>query len=1020
MAARAASRCVIVCALACVGPAHAAALEMPVDIGAGPLSSSLQTLERQTGIELLFDAGLVGHREAPAVSGKLTTEQALAQLLSDSGLAVRRSSSGAWLIERPVTAALAQQDVAVAEILVVGRRTQNADIRRFENDVQPYTVVTGEQLLATHRDNVGQFFASHVTADTLAIPPGLQQTGITRSEIDLRGLGSEQTLVLVDGRRMPSVSAAYFGFLQSDLNGIPLHAIDRIEILTGTAGGIHGFGALGGAVNVVLDHRASGVELYYTGGVSSRGDGQRQSLEGRFGHSFGDGATDFSVFASHSESDTVLAGERDFAARDRRRTFELNPDYYQVYYPNGNSVSVASIDQSNLVFKPEFGGSTLTSDHTYLPAGFAGSSTDLVSALTQHAGEKDFALTKDEWNTDLGTNPTSDAAFANLRHRFGERFEAYVDAVWMRSQGISHGDELHSTLTGGFGLVAPTATANPFTSYITVHFPIEGLAQEVWTRTESTRYTAGLVAELPAGWRGTAEFGAGGYRNERSYTSQIPSQSFIFLSGDETDPDLSPLGDWKTFQRAVSADPNGLSDHDSLHTKFHDLSLRAAGPVYSTDAGPATLTLLAERRQEDIPAFQTVRTNFDHGAQIPYGTTLKSRSTETTSLYAELRTRLFDESSTNPFVRALELQLAARHDRQSDNFAAQPTDEDSTLIHSEFAGTTYTAGAKVSPASWLMLRGSYATGEQPPPLDYLVEVPDSTTDFPLDTDPKRGNTVLGTDGTYLLRSGGDPTLNPVRASTLSLGTVLTPFGSDGARIAIDFSRVRRNGDVFLPAFSTIMDNEDAWPERVGRAPLTDEDRAKGYTAGRVTMFDMRVSDAASVRVDAIDLRLDWPLALSASRLQFYLDATHNLRNVQKAPFQPDVNQVSFREGPLKWKANGGVDWSKGSLSLSANAQYYASSAAYKDEPEVLTHQQVVETQGSSRIPSQWYLDLSGNWRIPIPGSGPLDEVTLALGLINVLDKAPPRVSFLLDGGPGYSRYGDPRMRRFELTLSCHF
>ena len=206
---------------------------VPVTIVAGPLPSGLRDLERQTGVELLYDGSLISGREAPAVHGSLTTEDALRQLLAGTDLTVRRAASGAWIIERPTAAPLAQQDAPVAEILVIGRRTQNTDIRRTENDVQPYTVATRAEIVAAHRDDIDQYFTSRITANTTVIPTSQSQDANTLSDINLRGLGSDATLVLVDGRRMPSIPVSYTGFRQSDLNAIPLHAIERIEVLTG-------------------------------------------------------------------------------------------------------------------------------------------------------------------------------------------------------------------------------------------------------------------------------------------------------------------------------------------------------------------------------------------------------------------------------------------------------------------------------------------------------------------------------------------------------------------------------------------------------------------------------------------------------------------------------------------------------------------------------------------------------------------------------------------------------------------
>ncbi len=71
-----------------------------------------------------------------------------------------------------------------------------------------------------------------------------------QSAINLRGLGTSQTLVLVDGRRIPSISLSGT-FAQGDINGIPLSLVERIEVLPATASGIYGGGATGGVINII-------------------------------------------------------------------------------------------------------------------------------------------------------------------------------------------------------------------------------------------------------------------------------------------------------------------------------------------------------------------------------------------------------------------------------------------------------------------------------------------------------------------------------------------------------------------------------------------------------------------------------------------------------------------------------------------------------------------------------------------------------------------------------------------------
>ena len=1026
-------------ALTFAGLANAGALEYQVNITEGPLTSGLRTLQSQTGIELLYDGDVVREFQAPPVVGTLTTGAALQQLLSETELTVRRASSGAWIIERQTTAPLAQQDAAVAEILVVGRRTQNADIRRTERDVQPYTVATGEEIRRAHRDNIDQFISSRVTTNTTIIQSLTAVNADMMSSVDLRGMGDADTVVLIDGRRMPGIPFTDTGLRQADLNSIPLHAIDRIELLTGAAGGIHGFGALGGVVNVVLDRDVDGLEVFTTQGISSRGDARRHSVEARFGQSFNEGSTDFMVFAAHQELDTLRTGEREFVARDRRQTAKLAPEFYPLLFTHGNSIEVRSlfafdpdtfelIAEPDLTLKPEFGGGTLRSNLTYLPLGFSGDNAALATALREHAGAVDFSNDRNVTASDLGPNPQSDAVFANFRHRFQSGWETYLDAVLLRSRGESHvTDSFRYGLLNGSALMAPESPANPFNEYVNVSYPILLLEGGVEKRVENSRYTVGLEGGLPFDWRGTAEVSWGRLHYSSSNADALPANGVFFgLLGDPSDLDTNPLGDWDAFERVTKTGVWRSTLDLDFNGRFGAQSLRLAGPIFHTRAGPATLTMLVERRSERVPDNTYIATLGIDEIGEPNVFREDPRSQRSRSYYGELRTRVFDEEAHMPLIRGLEFQLAIRRDDREDDFSSDPDLPDSEFMHTRFAGTAYTAGAKVSPARWLMLRASYATGEQPPPLRNLVSE-QSLTFYPGETtvlaDPKRGGNFLGDEAGFDVLLRGNSGLRMARANTLFLGTVLTPFGEDGPSFALDYSRIRTSRDIHTYEVTEIFAHEDAWPGRVRRAPLTDEDRANGYTGGLVQVIDDRDTDDGRREVEAYDLRAEWPLSFLGGRLRLYADATYHKRNLQKARFVPDVVWDGYLDGPLKRRANGGFDWSTNKLTIGANLQYFSSSLIFTHDFFTLSDEDNARIQGSRHIPSQKYLDLNGSWRISTPNLGPVDNLTIDVGMVNVLDTAPPRENSFFNRtnpGSGYSRYGDPRMRRFELGVSCQF
>ena len=102
-------------------------------------------------------------------------------------------------------------------------------------------------------------------------------------------------------------------------------------------------------------------------------------------------------------------------------------------------------------------------------------------------------------------------------------------------------------------------------------------------------------------------------------------------------------------------------------------------------------------------------------------------------------------------------------------------------------------------------------------------------------------------------------LGTARATTLSLGAVVTPLGEGGPRFSLDYSRVRRSHDFYRLNDNLVLAHEEMWPERVTREPLTDADRALGYTAGIVTRLDARAINAGTLQVESIDGRIDWPV-----------------------------------------------------------------------------------------------------------------------------------------------------------------
>ena len=126
--------------------------------------------------------------------------------------------------------------------------------------------------------------------------------------LDLRGIGTNRTLVLLDGRRVQPVN----GQLVVDVNTIPASAIDRVEVITGGAAAVYGADAVAGVVNFVLKRDFEGVDFNVQYGMSQEGDGQETLVSGLFGTNFNDGQGNVMLGIDYARREIIYGRDRDW------------------------------------------------------------------------------------------------------------------------------------------------------------------------------------------------------------------------------------------------------------------------------------------------------------------------------------------------------------------------------------------------------------------------------------------------------------------------------------------------------------------------------------------------------------------------------------------------------------------------------------------------------------------------------------------------------------------------------------
>ena len=211
---------------------------------------------------------------------------------------VRIALCGFWLFAGTAWQLSARaDDQALEEIVVTGTRIARPD---FES---PSPIVT---VPAAAFQRTASGTAETTLNQMPQFVPGcnghFEQTGTDgEATLDLRGLGTTRTLVLVDGRRLMPVN----GDGDTDLNVIPPALIESVEIVTGGASAVYGSDAIGGVVNFKLRQEFDGVEIGGRWGQTDRGDGEEYDVLLTAGTGFAEGRGSVMGFVGYSDRSQI-------------------------------------------------------------------------------------------------------------------------------------------------------------------------------------------------------------------------------------------------------------------------------------------------------------------------------------------------------------------------------------------------------------------------------------------------------------------------------------------------------------------------------------------------------------------------------------------------------------------------------------------------------------------------------------------------------------------------------------------
>lgn len=193
----------------------------------------------------------------------------------------------------------------IEKIEVTGSKIKRSDMET----ASPVTIIGAEDIKASGAVTVDDILQDMTAAGGAMTNPGVNNGSGGNASINLRGMGAQRTLVLVNGRRM--INSGTGAASTVDLNTIPVSMIKYVEVLKDGASAVYGTDAVAGVVNIILKDDFEGAELNVQTGLSGEGDAQRNSIDLTVGNSFDKGNMVFSL--QYMDRGEASQADRDFS-----------------------------------------------------------------------------------------------------------------------------------------------------------------------------------------------------------------------------------------------------------------------------------------------------------------------------------------------------------------------------------------------------------------------------------------------------------------------------------------------------------------------------------------------------------------------------------------------------------------------------------------------------------------------------------------------------------------------------------
>jgi outer membrane receptor protein involved in Fe transport len=841
------------------------------------------------------------------------------------------------------------EKATLEEVVVVGSRIKRQD----EVSSSPVQTLSEEDLRLSGSLSMGEILQQLPSVGSSLNSNGSAGTSHGSSSLNMRNLGENRSLVLVNGQRWVN-GAGTRGFRDFvDLNTIPQAIVERVEVLQDGATAIYGADAIAGVVNIHTYKSFEGARVTGTWGQSDEGDRETSNIDFLWGKNIG--ASNWMLAVTYVDQDPIYTQDR----------------------------ALTAVPLNGLTFG--------TPEGVFTENNLAGVTTGGATKVTRDAGVDGSVV--GNWRASVSATDRYNRYDNNYVSGPLERTSIYLqnttalsDTVELRAEVLYNqrkSDQQFSsvpagTIRGSRGFViANDPLVNPFgvefsgSDFRIDNFFVDNGYRKNVQDVETLRFGVGLNGELDNGWSWDAF--ASWAENEATFTSQnqihldklalgllacnSPSASADLLSG------CVPVNLFAPLTQAM-VDYIDFTGHDTNKAKQTNFTFNITGDFYDLPAGPIAFAAGLERRQEQGSDVPDSTSNSDPALNAYRTTTSAPRDGtegkyDLNEMYVEFSLPLLQDQ---PLAKELTLDIATRY---SD--------------YSTFGDTTNSkVGLGYRPTENLLIRGTWAEGFRAPSIVEMYEGIRATS-VPV-SDPCNGGGAglvgcVGVPDTHVQLTanvpatvGGNPDLQPETSDNISFGLVYTPDFLEGSSLTVDWYNIKLEDTISSFGAQDLLNLCATAGQRCAFISRDATGEISNVTDGPINLNSKEVKGVDIVARYSMDTRLgDLDMSLSASRLLDLTEVSTLADGTVK--ISEKVGTAASRASYPKWRSGLSAKLNNDRWSVNYSARLIG---------------ETTETVSNSPrdIGTVVYHNISGRYSVS-------DQFSLKMGADNVGDKQPP-------------------------------